>query len=102
MSGPDGDAMDPAIARVLLIYREAVAQLTEQAYLDLVELGVNDPGELVDRPPSTGEGSAEAPIQEAEAPTRIIDPIPLSRDERVAWHAIRRLRELGVLTPRDC
>lgn len=37
----DGDAMDPAIARVLLIYREAVAQATYDALQELRALGVD-------------------------------------------------------------
>lgn len=39
----DGGAMDPRLARVLLIFREAVAQATEVALRDLRALGVPDP-----------------------------------------------------------
>lgn len=35
----DGGAMDPAIARVLLFHREAIAQATETAFLELHALG---------------------------------------------------------------
>lgn len=43
MTAPmDGDAIDPAIARVLIFHREAIAQATEKAYLELVDLGVDE------------------------------------------------------------
>lgn len=54
MTADDGGAMDPAIARVLLIYREAVAQATETACLDLRAVGVDDPeGLILGRSPGT-------------------------------------------------
>lgn len=34
---------DPAVIRILLHYREAVARLTERAYRDLAALGVDEP-----------------------------------------------------------
>jgi len=50
--------MDPAIARVLLQYREDVAQATERAYLALAELGAWSPGD--DLPwPDTSQLSAD-------------------------------------------
>lgn len=44
----DGGAMDPAIARILLVYRERVAQATEDALVALRRLGA-DPGEILSR-----------------------------------------------------
>ncbi len=41
---PDGGLLiDPAVARVLLTYHEAVASATEQAYRDLARLGAWSP-----------------------------------------------------------
>lgn len=44
----DGDAMDPAIARVLLLWREAMIQATQEALDELRRLGA-DPAELLER-----------------------------------------------------
>lgn len=49
LTGEDGGAMDPRIARVLVQHREAVAQATERAYLELHGLGVSDPGRMLRR-----------------------------------------------------
>jgi hypothetical protein len=39
----DGSPIDPAVARVLLIYREAVAEASCQAYLALDAIGIDNP-----------------------------------------------------------
>lgn len=41
---------DPRVIRVLLRYRERVAVATEQAYRELVALGVDDPAGALLRP----------------------------------------------------
>lgn len=48
---PDGGAIDPRIARILLAHREAVAQATEKAYRELRAAGVRDAGPLLGVPP---------------------------------------------------
>jgi hypothetical protein len=42
-----GLRIDPAIARILLRHREAIAQATERAYRELADLGVTDPTPLL-------------------------------------------------------
>lgn len=44
---PPGGSLPPAVIRVLLRYREAVAQATEQAYRDLERAGHHDPAGLL-------------------------------------------------------
>jgi hypothetical protein len=71
-----------AQTRVLLAYREAVAQATERALADLREAGVRDPvGCLLGRP------------------TPPPAPIPLSPDERAARLRLAYLVRRGLLTP---
>lgn len=43
VDGPDGNAIDPRVARVRVMLRERVAQATEEAYRELRRLGVDDP-----------------------------------------------------------
>ena len=45
--GMVGDAIPPPIARVLLRFHEAVASATEQAYVDLRDLGIPEPAVLI-------------------------------------------------------
>lgn len=73
----DGEAMDPGLARELLLIREQMAQLTEA-----VERGLQEVGLTLD------------PL-----PPRWDTPLPLDREESIALDTLRRLVERGVIRP---
>jgi len=82
------DPISP-IDRVLLRYRESVAQATDLAYRELDDLGVADPVPLLRR---TAVGSPDPPIEPRDPAI-----VEVTRDERVALWTLRLLTAWGVL-----